>query len=199
MRFILYIFLIVPISLQAQKTLALGNTTSVCFKSDAIESKDFLPNSLEQYKAIIIFSNVNSALSNDDAKRILSFVKNGGGLYIGAENWPMQAEGKQLTELIYNKSHFGNYQAQVAEKSDQENNLSLKEIDSIPSGTTIAAFPLDYRLKVEVWVEDQPLILSGNIGRGKVIIDGGYSRFYCNQRNKYSDQLFTEILKFLMK
>ena len=53
-------------------------------------------------------------------------------------------------------------------------------MQSVPAGTTTVAFPLDYRLKVEAWINDEPLILSGESYKGKIIIDGGYSRFYCN-------------------
>ena len=57
---------------------------------------------------------------------------------------------------------------------------------------------MDYRLKVEVWLDDQPLIQSGEIGLGKIVIDGGYSRFYCANHDAEIDGIFLAILKWLL-
>ena len=67
-------------------------------------------------------------------------------------------------------------------------------METIPAGRSTVAFPMDYRLRVEAWVADQPLILSGELDAGKVIIDGGYSRFYCDQRSEVTDVLWNAIL-----
>ncbi|MCH2229676.1 MAG: hypothetical protein MK105_04970 [Crocinitomicaceae bacterium] len=197
MRLILSLTIFSIHFIYGQNTIALGNTAPICFKSESIISVDSIPNNLVGIDAIIVLSNSTSSLDKTDIERINQFVRSGGGLYIGAENWPMQAEGKQLTEYIYNKSHFGTYKSQIAEKTSQQNNLSLKEIDSIPSGSSIVAFPMDYRLKVELWIENQPLILSGKHGKGRIVIDGGYSRFYCNQRTATTDLLLKEILNYI--
>jgi len=58
---------------------------------------------------------------------------------------------------------------------------------------------LDYRLKVEAWLNDQPLILSGNYKKGRIIIDGGYSRFYCENMSKTSSELWLRFKSFLVK
>ncbi|MFK7787641.1 MAG: hypothetical protein AB8B56_21140 [Crocinitomicaceae bacterium] len=155
-----------------------------------------LPETLDSFKVICLFSNSTSSLNEADAIRIEEFVRSGGGLYLGAENWPLQAESNQLTQKLYLKESFGEYHLPVAEIEQESGNLDL-EMDTIPAGKSTVAFPMDYRLKVEAWVADQPLILSGKIDEGKVIIDGGYSRFYCDQRSDITDSLWAAIIAFL--
>lgn len=155
-----------------------------------------LPESLDSFKIICFFSNSTSSLTETEATRVESFVRSGGGLYLGAENWPLQAESNQLTKKLYMKESFGEYDLPVAQIEQQSGNLQL-EMETIPAGRSTVAFPMDYRLRVEAWVADQPLILSGNLDAGKVIIDGGYSRFYCNQRTEITDSLWKAILAYL--
>jgi len=135
-------------------------------------------------------------LSDSEALRVENFVRAGGGLYLGAENWPLQAESNQLTKKIYLKESFGEYDSPEAEIEQKSGNLHL-EMATIPAGRSTVAFPMDYRLRVEAWVADQPLILSGKIDEGNVIIDGGYSRFYCDQRTEITDSLWKAILVYL--
>ena len=115
---------------------------------------------------------------------------------MGAENWPLQAESNQLTKKLYLKESFGEYNSDVAEIEQKSGNLRL-ERETIPAGKSTVAFPMDYRLRVEAWVADQPLILSGDLDQGKIIIDGGYSRFYCDQRSDATDELWQAIMTYL--
>jgi hypothetical protein len=194
-----FILMILSFSVQGQQNiLILGNHSSLCLdKGLEFEAKQTLPDSLNDFKVIMLFSNSTSTLTNKDVERIVTFIEKGGGLYSGAENWPLQAESNQVTHRLYQKKCFGNYQDRIAECSEHSANLNLKEVDTIPAGSSTVAFPMDHRLKVEAWINDQPLILSGELGKGRIIIDGGYSRFYCNQRNEFSDLLFKEILLYL--
>jgi hypothetical protein len=65
---------------------------------------------------------------------------------------------------------------------------------------SIVTFPMDYRLKVEVWSGDEPLILSGNFGKGKIILDGGYARFnLALNQSVESKRIFNELIEFLLK
>ena len=115
---------------------------------------------------------------------------------MGAENWPLQAESNQITEKLYLKSSYGSYDQEIAD-NPPGGNLKLNELDTIPAGRSTVAFPLDYRLKVEAWVDDQPLIQSGQIGEGRIIVDGGYSRFYCDQRNNDTDSILVRFINYL--
>lgn len=192
-----FLLLICSTSYGQLQTAVYGNINFFCAPDSNITQLINIPESLSQYSSIFIFSNASSSLNQSDANRLVSYVINGGGLYIGSENWPLQAEAQILTQLIYKKEHFGQFKQTLAEKSRTQNNLELDNIDTLPAGNSTVAFPLDYRLKVEAWVEDQPLLLSGVYGYGRIVIDGGYSRFYCDQRNENTDQLFLEIIRFL--
>lgn len=154
--------------------------------------------SLDSFNTIYFFSNATSNLSDADIESIENFIVEGGGLYMGADNWPLQAETNQITRQFYQKEAFGNYSSDVAQ-TNVKGNLKLSEMDTVPAGTTTSAFPLDYRLTVEAWVEDQPLILTGTYGNGHLVIDTGYSRFYCDQRNDKTDLLLLRIKEFLRK
>lgn len=179
--------------------LVLGNHSSVCLNDNLdFVACDTLPENLDNFSAIMLFSGSTSNLSHLDIERIVDFTENGGGLYSGAENWPLQAESNQMTNRLFKKESFGEYEQANAQRGELDGNLELEKNDVIPAGKTTVAFPMDYRLKVEAWVEDQPLILSGMLGQGRIIIDGGYSRFYCNQRNENSDILFSKIIAFLI-
>ena len=194
-----FILMILPFSVKGQENiLIMGNHSSLCLDDNLVfMANQTLPDSLYEFKVIMLFSTSTSTLTNKDVNRIVTFIEKGGGLYSGAENWPLQAESNQVTNRLYQKKSFGNYQQRIAECSEHAANLNLKDVDSIPAGSSTVAFPMDYRLKVEAWINDQPLILSGELGKGRIVIDGGYSRFYCNQRNEFSDLLFKEILLYL--
>ncbi len=178
------------------QTIVIGNTNNICFSDSSLTLVDSLPGNLEDCEAIFMFSNATSNLSETDVSRIESFLLNGGGVYMGSDNWPLQAEANQITKEFYQKESFGLYDVDVAQVN-QVGNLKLSEKDTVPAGKTTSAFPLDYRLTVEAWVDDQPLILTGNYGKGKIVIDTGYSRFYCDQRNEHTDLLFKKIYGFL--
>jgi len=52
-------------------------------------------------------------------------------------------------------------------------------------------------LKAEVWVEDQPLLVTSQLGKGRIIIDGDCSRCYSNPCDWNSVALFQEFIVFL--
>lgn len=200
MKFVLTILLIYPFLALSQpdsRSLVIGNVSNLCLTENSLEVTDSLPSKLDSFDIIFFFSNSISNLSSNDIDLIESFILNGGGLYTGSDNWPLQAEANQITREFYQKESFGNYETELAQASER-GNLKLEEIDSVPAGKTTSAFPMDYRLTVEAWVDDQPLILSGKYGDGKIIIDTGYSRFYCEERNESSDALFEKIVHFLL-
>jgi hypothetical protein len=195
---ILFLFLLLSTTSLSQKEdiLVVGNFSSLCLPDSVYTTIDSLPESLDSVKVLMLFSSSTSNLSHSDIDRIEEYVRKGGGLYSGSDNWPLQAQSNQVTHQLYLKESFGNYQQTNAELN-KDGNLDLDEIDTIPAGETTAAFPLDYRLKVEAWVQDQPLISSGSIGEGKIIIDGGYSRFYCAHRSESTDALLEQFIIFL--
>ena len=182
--------------IESNHVLVVGNFSSICLDDSSILKAKLLPESLDSFKTICFFSNSTSSLTENEATRVETFVRSGGGLYLGAENWPLQAESNQLTKKLYLKESFGEYDVTEAQIEQQSGNLQL-EMKTIPAGRSTVAFPMDYRLRVEAWVEDQPLILSGELDAGKVIIDGGYSRFYCDQRSEITDSLWKAILAYL--
>lgn len=199
MKVILFIVLFLASNAFAQvpqNSLVVGNTSHVCFRDTTLSFVDSIPKTLDSFDVIYLFSNSTSNLTSADISNIESFLLEGGGLYTGSDNWPLQAEANQITNEFYQKESFGMYDVALAQTS-YAGNLSLQELDSIPAGKTTGAFPLDYRLTVEAWVEDQPLILTGTYGKGRIVIDTGYSRFYCEQRDRNSDALFERIQQFL--
>lgn len=199
MKFILFTLLFITFSVHTQEDLlVLGNHSSICNeKMNAGTKTDTLPQDLSSFRAIFLFSSASSRLTESEVEQLVNYVEQGGGLYMGSENWPLQAESQQMTKRMYTKESYGDFNERNALSSVQ-GNLKLDEIEKIPAGETTVAFPLDYRLTVEAWVEDQPLILSGFVEQGRIIIDGGYSRFYCQNSTEESEQLLSYFLKFLM-
>lgn len=190
------IFLSFKISAQ-NRVLFCGNTSSICCINDSIDltfSTQF-PDSLGQYDALFIFSSAESILTESNMKEILTFLEAGKGIYIGSENWPLQAESKQLTNLFYSKETWGNFTTTEATTNSKSFIADEKKIDA---GNSTVAFPLDYRLKVEAWVDDEPLILSGKWLNGRVLIDGGYSRFYCTNNEQANAEMLKTFIDFLL-
>ena len=181
---------------ESSQVLLVGNFNSICMEDSSVMKVAELPESLDSFNVICFFSNSTSSLTDVEAERVENFVREGGGLYLGAENWPLQAESNQLTKKLYLKESFGEYDAPVAEIEQSSGNLKLG-MKTIPAGRSTVAFPMDYRLRVEAWVADQPLILSGEVDEGTVIIDGGYSRFYCDQRSEVTHSVWAAIIAFL--
>ena len=195
----LLVFLCLNGSLIAQNNvLVLSKNSNLCFDSiKGVDLAQHLPKPLASYKTIFIFSNSKSILSKKDVTRIIKFLTDGGNLYLGSESWPLQAESNQITRKLYQKESYGNFKIKRAEPTKEKSNLHLIELNEIPAGETTVAFPLDYRLLVEAWVGNQPLILSGSVEKGRIIIDGGYSRFYCINWDSNTLLLFKKIIAYL--
>lgn len=197
MRLILFLFLIYSDFSSGQpNAYVYGNHTKICISDTlAVEQLSNLSR-ISNDDVIFIFSGAGNGLTNGELDTLISFVESGGGLYIGAENWPLQTESNQITTRMFNKNAFGYYTAETAECA-VNGNLAFNDLDTIPSGKTAVAFPMDHRLTVEAWVEDQPLLLTGNFGNGRIVIDGGYSRFYCDQLNNEGKTILYRIYQFL--
>jgi hypothetical protein len=197
-RHTLTLFLFLAFNLSAQQRIHFcGNISSICFDDDSIELtiSTHFPDSLQHYDALFIFSMAESILTESNMKELLVFLEAGNGVYIGSENWPLQAESKQLTNLFYSKETWGNFTATEATTNSSGFIADEKKIDA---GKSTVAFPLDYRLKVEAWVDDEPLILSGRWLNGCVLIDGGYSRFYCTNNEQLNTQMLKRFIHFLL-
>lgn len=197
MKFFSLLFVLFPMLVFSQgNILFVGNTEHLCIDSilPTARISAELPEEIQEYGVIFIFSNARSVLTAEDQKQLLDFLSKGKGLYLGSENWPMQAESNQLTDLLYTKKAWGNFSTDLA---TADSTGFLKDLRTFPAGKTTVAFPLDYRLKVEAWVNDEPLILSGEMGGGKVIIDGGYSRFYCNSDQDLNRRIIKCFVDFL--
>jgi hypothetical protein len=194
----LLVFLCMHFMLIGQNNiLILSKNSNLCLKSiGLIDLAGHLPKQLSPYRTIFIFSNSKSVLSKKDLSRVIDFLTDGGNLYLGSESWPFQAESNQITRKLFHKECYGNFEIKRAEPASEKSNLHLIELKEIPAGETTVAFPLDYRLLVEAWVGNQPLILSGSIEQGRIIIDGGYSRFYCVNWNSNTLLLFQKIIAF---
>lgn len=195
----MFISVLFSTNLWAQSTvLVLGNHESVDLPEETTFLRvDSLPMDLNAVCCVFLFSNAASSLSDSDRARILDFLENGGGLYLGADNWPLQSEANELAQLIYGKQYYGQFESSETELNVHNAQLHLDELSYVPAGQSTTAFPLDHRLSVEVWQEDQALVLSGYVSRGRIILDGGYSRFYEHNRNPESDAVFLEFLRFL--
>lgn len=181
----------------SQELLFIGNHERICEFSSHVVRADKLPVSLDSVQVIFIFSGIETTLNDEDQKRLLLFLNTGGGVYLGAENWPFQAESNTLTELLYQERHYGYFDQRTADSVSNHGNLAIEARETVEVGTTCAAFPMHPDLTVELWVYDQPLLLSGHFGEGRIVIDGGYSRFYCDRSNPKTRELMEAILQFL--
>ena len=152
---------------------------------------------LTSFDCIFIFSTAQKSLDSITLSQLKLAVEQGTNIYIGSENWPFVAESNQVTTLFFNKSMQLMHDVSMAEVNTLIHSERVFSKTVIPAGTTTSSFPLDYRLKVEAWTADNPLILSGKIGLGKLIIDGGYSRFYSENWDAEVELVWNELLDYL--
>jgi len=181
------------------RLLYLGNSAPILVSDDSsniTERLNDLPSSLEKYDAIFLFSGAVSILSNSQIDDVLSFVSEGKGLYCGADNAPLVEEFNLISNQILNKRAWGNFNNSNAVLADQSFLTSIG-IDSIYAGETTVAIPLDVRVKVEAWAGDEPIITSLSFGRGRIVFDGGYSRFHKMTKMENMD-VFESIINYLV-
>lgn len=202
-RFILFFILFLSSFLRSQERIQVIGRDSIFPKIDGFTTvyhSTFETKTLENSACLVVISSVHSSLSTEDIEAIYEYVFKGGSVYIAAENEPFTAEANQLTQRIFFKHFQGEFIDSLAEPVIQSstNNGLLQKPSSYVAGKTVTTFPLDYRLKVELWVKDNPLILSAHIGEGKVILDGGYSRFL-SPHFKIEDELLPLMLWLLLK
>lgn len=173
-----------------------GNINQLClpYTFNSVKNID----SYDSVDVLMVFATVESIFSSEQVDSIADYVFAGKSLYIGADNWPLQAESNMITKRLFNEVFYGNYTLQEAELSENQSLIDWAKDDQIPAGNTTSAFPMMAGLTVEAWISDQPLILVGKYGKGKVIIDGGYSRFYCQHNYQNCEKLFITFLEYLL-
>ncbi|MGV3629979.1 MAG: hypothetical protein ACO1O6_02185 [Bacteroidota bacterium] len=197
MKMICAALILFPVLIYGQEVLVLGKKLELKTTLDTIhfEYRDSLGQaSLVQYDAIFIFSTANSSISPDAEKNLIDFVSKGGNLYLGAENEPFDSESNQILKSMFNQQFYGNFNSDSL-VIDSKSNFRACECNKYLTGYTTVSFPMDYRLQVEAWSNDNPIILTGRFGAGKIIIDGGYSRFY----DMESSLLLDEFLLFFLR
>ncbi len=151
-------------------------------------------NKLDSCSILVIFSTANSRLGEVEQNIILDFVNAGGSLYLGAENFPFNEECNQLSEKFLQLKGYGNFDNDSL-KFSPNNFLDLSEQSNVESGISTICFPMDFRTKVIAWSNDNPIIISARFGKGKIILDGGYSRFYEIENQVFFNQLIAFLLK----
>lgn len=151
-------------------------------------------NDLDSSTILVIFSTANSRLGEVEQNLIIDFVNAGGSLYLGAENFPFNEECNQLSEKLLQLKGYGNFENDSL-KFSPNNFLDLSEQSNVESGISTICFPMDYRTKVIAWSNDNPIIISMRYGAGKILMDGGYSRFYEIENQVF----FNQIIAFLLK
>lgn len=167
-------------SAKGQEILVVGNSSRLGLVDDStyqFHFSDSIPDTLSNYSSIMIFSTSYSSMDSSERKRMYAFVEEGGGLYCGADNMPFQSEFNTISYELIGKKTWGNFEENKA-LSNEYSPLKLKCSDTIDAGETPVAVPLDVRMEVEAWINDEPIITSMKYGNGMIVFDGGYSRFY---------------------
>jgi hypothetical protein len=198
MKYILFLFFFAHGFLFSQKILVYGKEIPFDkifniynFKYCSVFSKE----NLKDFQAILIFSSANSILNKEDEYLLENYVFEGGNLYLGADNFPFVEECNQISERLFEMKGFGCFENDtLIFNSNYISDFSLKE--NYDSGLTTLSFPMNFKMKVLAWSQDNPIILITKFGKGNVILDGGYSRFYDLEKNK---NLIVELIEVLLK
>lgn len=175
-RILVFIFIVFATSITYSQIVVgmIGNTKPLCLpEMDSIEFKVIQSiDSIDSNDVVMVFSTAYSNITKSERERIIEYMENGGTLFIGCENWPLQSEGNLLTSSILNKEFWGD---------TKESNMSLSEDQN---GVSVVHFPMDSRLSVVSWKGDEPVLLISDHFGGRLILDGGYSKYYCNNSQR---------------
>lgn len=133
--------------------------------------------SWDSVRSIYLFSSSHSELDSTDLKEIGLFIYEGGNLYLGFDNVPFQAEGNQILAYLFQQQTRLEIYNNTAKINFFEDKKNVFQSDTFSSGFSVSTFPMDYRWKVLAWCEDQPILVEASLGKGKIILDGGYARF----------------------
>jgi len=190
-------FLLFLFCVRAQDSVfVMGNVGNICLPPSLNYRVVDELSDIENCKTILIFSGASSILQENDLALLALFSQQGGGIYLGFDNWPLQAEGIQFLSEFFQIMPWGNFESTIASVNSPS---IISSLNTIPAGYTTVAFPMDPRFHVEAWIDDQPFILSRESINGRIIIDGGYSRFYCPNFSEDTSVLLNDFIHFLMK
>ncbi len=157
---------------------------------------DSLTSEGRNFEALFVFSSAVNSLSQEQQDSIVRFVRDGGNLYCGFENDPLQAECAALIRQMFGLETYPAPLYCCEEIRAESNTAGKLGIPVLRAECTPVYFPIDYRFTVEVWQEDQPMVVSARFGKGKVILDGAYAHFYCDNWNAESSAFLEAILRY---
>lgn len=169
-RFLGIFILIANQSFAQKKILFYGNYQAVELGINGFDKIkcSSLPTDLDGFEGIFIFSQAHSTWTEADLNRLILHIENGAALYLGADDWPLQAEANVLTSLLYNLRFY----PERASTSFHENGNEINNTNSQ------AFLPIHPQLQNMEWLNDHPVLLRGQLGKGKIVIDCRYARFY---------------------
>ncbi len=175
-----------------------SNNSKVCSESInevylKTEKKDTF-----HHKIYFLFSNSTMIISEEKCDSIIADVFNGASLYCGLENDPLQTEGTYILHKMFALCTYASASSCSISQKVEANELSnLKVANDVSYQNTPLYFPMSEMYKIELWQDDQPVLVSAKYGKGKVIFDGAYARFYCE--NWINDGLIEEIFRYLIE
>ena len=126
----------------------IGNCSSVCLPDSLMQKADSLPVELRNFRVIYLFSSSTSSFSDQDIDRLTDFVEAGGGLYAGADNWPLQSESNQLTQYLYKKQCYGNFDLAKA-TGNATGNLNLNDLQNASAPTRCSLRSIQFLFAME--------------------------------------------------
>jgi hypothetical protein len=180
-------------SQQKDSILVFGNRHSICHLTRVKYLDSIAELKHYEHKPFYIFSTINTITENDIAV-IKAHLEKGGNLYIGLDNWPQQKEGIEILASWFQIDFFDEGKKGLLKKG----NGVLNGPDSINSYVqSNGYFSIQPNFKIEYWSNDCPVIMSSMLGKGKLIIDAGYVRFFCENISDEDTILLKEIIRYL--
>lgn len=181
------------LSQQLDTVIVYGNHQPICHLKNCIYIDSISKIKFYAGKTFYILSTLQT-ISEKEVALIKNHLQLGGNLYIGLDNWPHQKEGVVILSSWF-QIHF----------YDEEKKGHLKKgygvlngPDSINSYVqSNGYFSIHPNFKIEYWSNDCPVIMSAQHGKGRMIIDGGYVRFFCENISKEDAILLNEIIQYL--
>ena len=168
-----------------------GQQMGIISMDDKKYSKQFVPLSLpidsislNKLDILLMVSSSKNGLQDQDVKLLEDFVKSGGLLYLGNDNWPFIEESNFLLTKWFGIALY------ELETNRESKVLRTEQYDAYLQSNSY--IPVHHQLEVLTWFADQPLVVKGKIGLGSVIIDGGFSRY----NHLPAEQLQKDLLNF---
>ncbi len=163
-----------------------------------IPSAEQLDSALDSYDQFWVVSDWKRHLDSTHLEVIQSYLEEGKGLYLLADNEPYDADADYISQYFTGATFDGNYMADKRASSAPGGDL-LNDESYIYEGFTVSSLSMSESVKPQIIGSDgQVCVASFDNAQYRILLDGGFTKMY-NKWNRLSAKYFVEAANWLSK